>query len=53
MLIDYDGRIVTLDRYNFCRESQLRNSEINVTHDALFFECSSIEKYISPYQKIG
>ena len=53
ILVDYDGSIVTLDRHNFCHESQLRNSEINVTHDALFFECSNIMKFISPYQKIA
>ena len=48
--IDCDGWIVTLDRHNFCHKSQLRNSEINITHDALFFECSNIMKFISPYQ---
>ena len=37
MPIDYDGRVVTLDRHNFCNESQHRNSEINVTHDVLFY----------------
>ena len=53
MLIDYDGGMATLDAHNSCRKSQLRNSEINVTHDALFFEFSCIMKFISPYQKIA
>ena len=53
MLIDYNGRVATLDRHNFCHESQLRNSEINVTHEALCFDHSSIMKFISPYQKLA
>ena len=52
MLIDCDGGMTTLNMHNFYHKSQLRDSEINVTHDALFFECSSIMKFISLYQKI-
>ena len=52
IMIDYEDGVATLDVHNFCPQSQLRNSETDVTHGALFFECNSIVKLISPYQKI-
>ena len=42
-----------LDTYKFCLQSQLGHSEIDVTHDALFFECNSLMKFISSYQRIA
>ena len=53
MLIDCDGGMTTLDMHNFYHKSQLRDSEINVAHDVLLFECSSLMKFVSPYQKIA
>ena len=52
MLIDYDHAMANWDTYKFCLQSQVRHSEIDVTHDVLFFECNSIMKFISPYQRI-
>ena len=52
MLLDYDDGMANLDTYKFCLQSQPRHSEIDVTHDALFFECNSIMKFVPPYQKI-
>ena len=52
MLIDYDDGLANSDTYKFCLQSQLRHSEIDVIHDALFFECNRTMKFISPYQKI-
>ena len=53
MLIDYDDRMANVDTYKFCLQSQLGHSEIDVTHDALFFESNSLMKFISPYQRIA
>ena len=51
--VDCNGGMTTLDMHDFCHKSQFRDSEINVTHDALLFECSGIMKFVSPYQKIA
>ena len=52
-MIDYDDGIENLEPYKFCLLSELGNSETDVTHDTLFFECNSITKFISPYQNIA
>ena len=51
MLIDYGGRVITLGIISVTKVN-CKNSEINVAHGALFFECSSIMKF-PPYQKIA
>lgn len=53
MLIDFDNGMANLDTYKFCLQSQLGHSEMDVTHDALFFECNSMMKFVSPYQGIA
>ena len=41
MLIDCDGGITSLDMHNFCLKSQLRDWQINVTHDVLFLNVAA------------
>ena len=52
MLIDSDDGLANLETYSFSLQSQLRHSEIDVTHGALFFECNSIIKFSPSYQNI-
>ena len=46
MLINFDNGMANLDTYKSCLQSQLGHSEIDVTHNALFFECNSIMNFL-------